>query len=491
MNKFKKITEWFDNLAPEVFVLIVNLVFYFGLLFINPSNKFIAFTFVILFLIYNYKFRNIKQSLIYCYLTGLIIISGKTYEIELIPKKVFTDPMNKDGYKVVFTISPGLIVGILMIIIMFRDAILGVKKMNTKFYFKDLFLILYYIGILFTDTFFSKMPDVSVLVSLSGLVVLFAFFFIRFYKPSLKLFLPLVISIIASQIFFESFVALQQFVTSSPLGKSIESPIIYQSMSNAPDELSQRFRPMGTMVHANNFAAWLVFYLLILFAYNYKKANIYYFLINLFGGVVLALTLSRGAWITYFMGTLFCLYYFEKVKKIGNPYFLKNFGIGFLIIGAALILFFIFPRAEKSLNSGRGGVEFRANQLSASSDILKNNIVFGVGTSMSLPEIVYKSPNKYFRKIPMPVHNWYVLSLIEHGFFPLLSILLFIVLTVRTEIKDLFTKGLLNEIDTFKLGFIASIFVLIIIAFLQPFLLENVIILTSAIIFESSRKSHI
>lgn len=491
LKYIKKLRIWWLGLSTEGFVFVINTIFYFGLLFLNPGNKLIAVTFVLLYFIYDTRFKNTRLSLIFCYFSSLIITAGKTYSIELIPKSMFvTEFWNQEGYSIAVIVNPTLIIGILMVSIIFKDFLIKRKLKSANFQKIDIFLFLYFLTIQFSDMAFSKMPEISSLISFSGLTVMFAFIFIKLYKPNLKIFIPLIVSLICSQVLFESFLTFNQFLSSSPLGKNVEFYTVYSGFGGAADELALRFRPMGTMIHANNLAGWMTFMLLIIFVYNYKKANIYYFLINVLGISILILTLSRGAWITYFLGTIFCLYLFEKVKKIEPPYFLKQSKRGFLLLSVVFIIFFIFPRFQKSLNLLSGGAEFRGDQLKASSSVLKNNWIFGVGSSMALVSFISDSPAGYFRNSPMPIHNWYITTLIEHGVLSLVFLMFFIILTLRSEINKLYINKVFNELDHFRLGYIISTTSLLIIGIFQPFLFENMLILASAIIVQGLQKSN-
>lgn len=478
----KKINTKLKRLPPETFIFLINFILYFSFLIFNPNNKLIILSFALLFFIYNIRLKNSKLSLILCYLSSIIITSGKTYDIQLIPKSMFIPGIpNLGGYSVTIIINASLIIGVLMIILVFRDFMINKKIKKANFRKIDIFLFLYFLTVQLLDSTISHMPQISSLVSFSALTVMFAFIFIKLYKPKYKILIPLVMWLLCSQVFFESSLALMQFLRSSPLQKNIEHHLLTYIVSQAPDELINRFRPMGTMVHANYLAAWLTFVLLLIFTYNYKKANIYLFLLNLFGVCILILTLSRSAWITYYLGTMFCFYVFEKVKNIEPPYFLKQAKIGFILLSIVLVVLFVFPRLQKSLNILNGGFEFRQNQLKDSSAVLKNNWVFGVGSSMSIVSIVTNSKIGYFRSDPTPIHSWYITTLIEHGIFPTIFIILFFVLTIRSEINKLFSKSTLNIQNYIRLGFVVSSTSLLIIGIFQPFLFENMIILTSAI----------
>ncbi len=478
----KKIKIRWDKLSPESFIFIVNLVFYFGLLILNPNNKLIIISFLLLFFVYNSRLKSFRLSLILCYLTSLIITSGKTYDIELVPKSVFESVFNQDGYKISFSVNTSLIVSLLMLFITIRDLFNKRIKYNTNSQKADIFLFLYFIIVMFVDAYFSKMPDISTLFGFSNLTILFAYLFIKFYKPSVNKFIPIIIALFAAQVTFESSLALNQFMASSSLNKNIESHVIFQNHNNAPDELSGRFRPTGTMSHANNLAAWMVFFVLIIFVYNYQKSKTIYFLVSFLGSAVIILTLSRGAWISYFLGTLFCLFIFEKVKKIKPPPFLSQIRPSYILLGIVLFSVFIFPRLEKSLYVRSGGLEFRENQFNASLDVLKSNLLFGVGTSMSFVTIIAESTSSYFRREPMPVHNWYLLSLIEHGLLAMACLFIFLILKLRSETHYFSSLDKLNRLSTVKLGFVAGTISMLIIAFFQPFFLFDIVILTSAII---------
>ncbi len=496
MNDYKNISATYYKIVNLIFrhsenyVITVTSFFYFALWLFNPGNKLIALSFIPLFIIYNFKLNNIRLSLIITYLASSIIFSGKTYLVQLLPKEMFTYLFNQEGYWVTIVVTPSLIIGILMSVILLRDLILK-KIISINFQKKDLFLILYFVIVQLVDIFISREPSISSILSLSSLIVLFVYFFIKSYKPDLRFFIPLIIALLTAQVAFESFIAFQQFIRSSPLGINIEAPNVGQSFGVAPDEINLTFRPMGTIVHANDFAAWLTFYLLIIFAYNYKKKNVLYFFINLIGLCSLVMTLGRISWLAWFTGTLSCLYLFEKIKKIKPPFFLNRLGFATFALAVILSYFFVFPRLEKSLYLNNGGLLFRENQLKAASSIVQTNLLFGVGTVMSLPVLLQAAPGGYFRLLPTTVHNWYVIQLIEHGFFALLSISIFAILRLREEVINLITIPKWGELETIRLGFIAGIMSLVLIGFFHLFIWENLIILTSAILVKNSRESKI
>ena len=234
----------------ETYVFWTTLVFYFTLWFINPGNKIIVASFVFLILIYYYKIKDIRISLLLAYLASLIVFTGKRYLIELVAPGFFPEDVFPQGHVLFFIISPKHILIFFILLLLIKDFIKGKFK---KFVINrvDVLVFLYFVWIVISDILGSIRPEISLLFSVSGLHIFILYTALRVYRKSRVGFLAMAIALFASLIVFESLISLQQFMGRSPVFKNIEAQVDIDYFGHVADEPQFRYRPSGTFNHAN------------------------------------------------------------------------------------------------------------------------------------------------------------------------------------------------------------------------------------------------
>jgi hypothetical protein len=273
---------------------------------------------------------------------------------------------------------------------------------------------------------------------------------------------------------FQSIFSLQQFIYSAPTNNNLEYRVGIQYFGSAPDELSFRFRPMGTFAHANILAAWLTFYASIIFVFFYGKFN--NFILGLYFVIltILILTLSRGAWLGYSASLFFTMYIAEKVKKKEVSKTFQKFLLRYLILGVFIGLLFVLPRLTASLNTfleGEGGLFLRTAQLTEVVDIIKRNFILGVGSEMSIRAAIEINPNGIYSQAPLTVHNWYFLVMAEHGIPSLVIFLTILTIFLKKQLTDILKNRLVNHEDYLRIGYLGGTLSILIIGLFQPFLI--------------------
>lgn len=467
------------NKSAGQYVFYVNILFYFLLWFFNPSNKLVAAFCVGLLFIYHYRLKDIRVSLLLAYLTSFIIFTGKSYTIQLVPPGIFPLDLYPRGYTILLTISPRHILAFFMGCLLLRD-IVYTRFRTIKIRTLDILLVLYYFWLILSDFIASKNPEVSLSFSILMLENVIVYFYIRSYALRIYAVLPTIIWLFASIVLFEAVISFQQFINASPVYKTLETQGEIEYFGNAVDELQFRFRPLGTFHHANELGLALSFFLSLIFALLLRHQNIYLFLIYTFGAIALAMTLSRSAWLGYGTGILATLFIIEKFKKLSIPKRLRTYIAYLSILSAVLIVFFIFPRIDRSIYSfgaGEGGGYLRTLQTQDTLSLIAKNSIFGVGTNMSVQETRALNPRGIFSSVPLSIHNWYLLTVAEHGIPSVVIFIFFVLLSVK-QLTSIVRKSHASYNALYApVGFIAGILSLLIIGFFQPFIGESFIVL--------------
>jgi len=477
LKAFEKVT---GKLKPENYIFYSSIVFYLLLWHINPNNKIIALSFVFLIFIYNYKLKNVKLSILLTYLASSIIFTGKRYLIQLVPEGVFPKVLAPQGYVSHFVISYLHIIAFFMLILLVRDFLKN--RMKFKLEKKDYLVIFYFLWLVLSDILGSSRPNMSILFSVLSLHFLVFYFYLKFLIKGKEKFIIL-IALFTAQIIFESYISYQQFIASSPIYKNIEAQVDIEYFGFAADEPQFRFRPVGTFNHANELGMAMSFWLLIIFAYLYKRQNILSFTALIFGVVTLAATLSRSSWLGFAFVLFFTLFFFEKVKKIKSPeIFTKNI-LSMAIVAVVVTIFFIFPRAEKSLYTfSEGGGYFRSAQIRAAIELIKQNPLYGVGTGMSVPAGLSQLPRTVFSLVPLGVHNWYLNITTEHGIPAILLFLALIATFMMEQVRKIWDENVINLESLMRIAITGGVVSSMIVGMFQPFVGETFILLAFAIL---------
>lgn len=479
-----RIIDKLKNLSSSRSIFWSSLSLYLALWVINPQNKIIALSFILFTFLVNYKIKNVRLSILLSYIASLIIATGKTYTIQLIPPGIFPIDRWPSGYIYFLTISPKHILAALMFLIAVRDFVSG-KFSRIKITSLDWLVFLYFFWGIISDLFASNRPEVSILSAVTTFDRFMLYGYLRLYLQRWKKIISLILSLFIAMILFESVISMQQFIASSPIGKNIEAQVGIEYFGEAVDELAFRFRPVGTFEHANELGQILSFLLLVVIAQEYLRPSIGHLGIVFMGIITLIMTLSRSAWIAFILGLLILLYIIEKRLRISQlkvPGLLILTSSGIFII---LLSFFILPRMERSLYSfgqTSGGGYVRNLQIENALTLIFLHPFFGVGSLMSVPEGLIVDPSGILTSFPSPVHNWYFFTAIEHG-LPALFLFLFFVILLLRRIYHTVIEIVRNTVHhVLLIGFFVGILALLVTGIFQPFISDIFIFLSLGII---------
>jgi len=486
-NLLLSLVIWLKGLSSPQYLFTTSLFLYFVLLLVNPSNKIIAVLLILAIPLYYWKLRHFGHSIFFAYVTSSLISTGKTYIIQLLAPGEFPIEIFPHGYVLFFTITPSLILATFLGVKLIRDLVLK-KVLPIRLSIVDFIVIALMIWPFITDAISSLNPSISLLFDLIAIPPYIVYWYIRLTRFSTKKFLTLFLALLMSQIIFESSLAFQQFIQSSPLFKRIEAQVDIEYFGNVADEIQFRFRPVGTFQHANEFGLWLGFWLVVILSVYFYEDKRTGLLTIILGFGALVATLSRSAWIGFTIASLNLLYIITKKNRHPPPLSLNRYVTPLLIMSLILALFFIVPRAEKSVYTFiEGGGYLREMQIQETAQLIRTHPLLGVGTHMSVVALHNRQASVIFSQVALRVHNWYFLVAAEHGIPYLLLYLLFIFLIFRQN-RQYFTRSVKRDKTSFiGIGVVSSLLVLLFIAFFQPFISEPLVLMSSAIL---SRINH-
>lgn len=475
---FFRLIKKFWNLKPKFFVLYITLAFYNLLWFINPNNYTIAFSFLVLFLVYIFRLKDFRLALLLTYLTSFIIFTGKTYDVQLVPRGFFPVDLYPSGYVTTIVISPKHIIALGMALTMLRDFVHFQFK-RTKLRSADWAIILFFVWIVISDAFASSKVDLSLSLDLLSLDTLILYLYLRLYSWKTNELVPICLWLFVAIVFFESTISFQQFLHASPIYKSLEAQVDIEYFGKSVDEIEFSFRPVGTFSHANVLGLSLSFFLSVILTglFTYRR-SVLLFIVFLLGNIALTMTLGRSAWLGYMVSSLFILYIVEKMHTISVPKIFTKYVTSVFIIGFCLVFFFLFPRAEKSLYSfgmNGGGGYFRDLQIKDTLLLIGQNLFFGVGSGMSVQESIKINPAGIFATDPLVVHNWYLLISAEHGLPALIFFCFFVLSSIRPIAINIRKSSMKAPVQFFNIGLIGGAFALLIGGLFQPFINTSLI----------------
>lgn len=455
--------------STTVYIFTATLVFYILLWFINPGNKIIAASFVVLGFIYNFRLRDVRLSLLLTYLASLVVLTGKTYTIQLIPPGIFPTDRWPEGYIIRFIISMRHVLTGLIFLTLARDWKTWRHMIVSA---RDIFIISYFSLTLCSSFFASNNPGVSLIFTLASLDGLALYFFLRANIFRWKQFLPIIIGLLIAILTFESLVSFQQLLASSPIGKNIEAKQGIEFFGEAVDEIDLSFRPVGTFNHANMLGGIITFLLPVALTYFFINPSYWLFVVFLSGLMTLIFTLSRSAWAVYIFVSIWSIYYLRPHLKLKLPHFSQGKSLLIFIIIALIFGFFVLPRLKSSVylfSPEGGGGYVRLQQTQGALELILRNPLLGVGATMSVPEEFSLDPKGLLASFPSPVHNLYLIKAAETG-IPATLLLIFFVLSyvyqILLKLKNRHTERI-NLITT--TGYFSGTVALLIIGFFQPY----------------------
>lgn len=456
------------------FIFWTTLIFYTLIWVFNPSNYMVAGLFLALTFVYMVILKDIRLSILITCLSSSIVFTGKTYSIQLVQQGILPTELYPSGLFTTFTISPNLIITIIMFFVLIRDILLKkikVSRPNSQ----TIVVIIYFFWAIISDYFGSKAPSYSLMFSVFNLTLLVVYFYFKTYvKDNQKMFKYLT-ALFSALIIFESLISFQQLVSKSPIGKTIETQTNIESFGLAADELHFTYRPLGTFIHANYFGLWLSTYLMLFIYLALLEANRLSIFTLLIGFSALVTTLSRSSWIGFFIGAMATLYIIEKVRKIKLPKSFTKYLSVFILLAIPLFVVFILPRAQKSVYTfDEGGGFYREVQIRRGFELIAKYPIFGVGTERSIQEgltLINKNDPNF--SILFNVHNWFILTCVEHG---IPSLLIFIVL-ISIIVNKIYRSGYTPR---WKMFFVTGLLTNLVVGLFQPYINMQLIILTLA-----------
>lgn len=461
-NFFKKNFN-FELNSQEEKVRNIFLIFLLILWFINPSNKLIVLSFLILLCILVYLTKKLDISLLLIYLLSSFFSVGKTYYIQISDLKQFFDLISLYPIGLVTAVQISVSDVFFALLMVFSVIVFFRRKINLKKIEPiDLVLALFFFYGILADIIVSNNLPLSLLLKKELFELIFVYFVIKFTVKDHQLLYRLFLSLLISLTLFEVFIALQQFIYSSPVGKRLEATSGIEAFGQGADETYFVFRPLGTFFHANYFAMFLTailpFFTFLIIKSKELFIKIMYFLVI----VSLILTLSRAAWLASFISILLILFYLEYQKKILliRSMSIKKIALYLLLIVPLLI--YSAPRIIKIQNifDEGGGLNLRTKQASEIKELISQSPFFGTGTGLSVIKAMEKNPKGVFSNFPSPIHNYFLLIAVENG----LPYLGFFILFLFLSIKKLFSYG--KVLAFFS---IVGIIAVIIVGLFQPF----------------------
>ncbi len=301
-------------------------------------------------------------------------------------------------------------------------------KNKKPFLFKIIILFVFW---LFLSIFWSQDKELATYFFIK-LITAVALFFVTI---NLKINIKKVFIIILISILLYSGLGLFQFFSQKTFSSTIFGLTEYNlsnpgvSIVDTPEK--RWLRSYSVFPHPNIFGGYIVvllFFLIYIFLNkkysNNKKVLLIISLTILF--LSLITSFSRSAWLSFFIG-LIIIFVFNlyKKNKESNLKLIKIFSL-FLLI--TIIFYLIFPNTIKSrllINNEKENksVVERVEYISQAKNIIKKNLLLGVGggnySSFNYIKDDIKQPGWYYQ----PVHNVYILIFTELG---LIGILLFL-----------------------------------------------------------------
>jgi hypothetical protein len=459
------------------YIFWLNLLFFVFLLIVNPSNYIIAFSFIFLFAMYYLKIRNFELSLLFTFISSLIIKTGKTYLIQLVPAGVFNAEIFPYGFFYTVTITATHFISFVMFLYLIRQFIS--QHVNFKLNTADFFIIVFYILKILSALFGSDKPEFSIIPELLSLSCLIAYIFVRSFIDNSSKLRGGLSYLLAAIVIFESILGFTQFVAKSPINKRVESQVNIEYFGHSVDETQFTFRPVGTFDHANTLGIWVSSISIILLAVAIKNKTKIFQLSFLSGFTLMIATISRSAWLGFFVGLLFLtvnIYINFKNVLMSNLKYILRWRFLFFPFILILVVVFVLPRMENSLYSfqyDQGGGAFRRIQNLDTVEIIKLNPLLGIGSAMDVYEGIKLNLNTFSARLPLEVHNWFLAIAIDNGLPAIFVFIIFIILSLIKILRS-------NNKSIFSLSIASFILCLLVAAIFQPIInFEFIILLLS------------
>lgn len=394
------------NTSPGLsrFLIISILVSILVLFLISESLPKALFILVVIWSWYFFgkKYKNFtKISILY---TFLLLPFNLTLQLAPLLQGVLTFPPYVSGLLVNY-LNPVVSILDLFVFFLFMSSFDECKDLLVRRIKRPLFLILF---LLFLAQNLYVQEITTVIVSIRILTYLLAASFVLEYLKEKKLLSKMLQRGYAKgpllgAVFVQFFVGSYQFVTGASLGvwflgeSNISNGMINSSFIDINGE--SFLRAYGTFPHPNVLAGWLILVLLVtLLSFNVKRVVDYILLF--FISFLMLLTFSR---ISTLLLILFLVLF--AISKLVKRNTLHSFG------GILLTRFVNVFNVDSSWSD-------RVKLFKVNLEIFKENALLGTGIGNSLRYYADRIPyTSNGRLLLQPVHNIFMLSLVEMGIF--------------------------------------------------------------------------
>ncbi|MBP7700826.1 O-antigen ligase family protein [Candidatus Woesebacteria bacterium] len=435
---FAKFTKDLDSAA----IISVNVYFLVSLAISSTKISFLFSFIFFAFLVYYYSFY---KAMVYSMLPLLYFGLGQIHSFIAVPASAVFSPQYWEGRQLVFSLSPFFIIflsGLILLIFLWR-------KINLRFLMHEKMILILFamFGLSFVG---SVMPFISFAFTMNDLLlIVWGIYLVLATKNISKLKVKkilLTLAIIFVAILLQnSLLVFGQIIKGGALGLAIERTEVAPVFGLGADERAGVFRPFGFNIHPNGLANEVILIgisILIMLQYLFEKFtkknktfNILVIAVFLVSLLIIILTLSRAAFVAIFLSLLFFAHRHPKqLKKIenlqqriaskSNPW-LKV--VIFIVL--AVLTFKLTSRLFDTIYSFSelGGVSTRIEQYKEAFEVFKNYPLFGVGVGMFMPASYQLFPDGIMRYFPEPVHNGFLLFLVERGAFGAITYLIFLI----------------------------------------------------------------
>jgi len=433
-----KLAELIKNLDFAA-VMAVNGYFLISLMISSVKLSFVVSFIFFAFLVYRYSFY---KAMVYSMLPLLYFGLGQTHSFVAVPASAVYSLQYWEGRQIGFSFSPLFAIffsGFLLLL-------LSWKKLKIRFLLHEKLMIILF-GVYGLSFFNSTMPFLSMLFIVRELLlVVWGVYLVlaikNIPKIQVKKILYTLAIIVMTVLLQDSLLVFGQFIKGNILGLAIEKTQVSPAFGLGADERAGVFRPFGFNVHPNGLANEVILLgmsVLILLQYLSEKFTKKRKIINqlltivvIVSFLIITLSLSRAAFVAVFISIIFFVYrHPNQLKKINNlKSVISRLGIWFKIILVVLLGAIVFKLTSRMLDSvysftELGGVSTRVEQYAEALEVFKTSPVFGVGIGMFMPASYQLFPDGVMRYFPEPVHNGFLLFLVERGVASVLVYLFF------------------------------------------------------------------
>lgn len=414
--------------------------------------------------------------MVYSMLPLLYFGLGQTYSFVAVPAIAVHSPQYWEGRNLAFSLTPLLIIFLSGLVLLF---IFWKKNTINLLLHEKLILILFGMyGLSFVG---SIMPFVSLVITsyeltlaVWGVYLILAMKNLSMLQVKKLIFTLTIIFIVV--LLQDSLLVFGQVIKRGALGLAIERTQVAPVFGLGADERSGVFRPFGFNIHPNGLANEVILlgmsilislqYLSDKFIKRNKIINKISIGVILLSSLIIIVSLSRAAFVAIFLSLLFFAYRHPKLlKKIKNLQQIlviksKPWLKVVIFIVLAILTFKLTSRLFDSIYSFSelGGVTTRTEQYKEAIEVFKNYPLFGVGVGMFMSASYQLFPDGIMRYFPEPVHNGFLLFLVERGALGAITYLIFLIYFCL-EISNLKIKKLTKTM--IYLGIISSFVMMI------------------------------